>query len=294
MDVYIVLGAIELGLIFSILSFGLYISFKVLNLPDLTVDGSFVSGLAICGVLTLNNHPSLGLLLSFLIGAIAGVITGIIHTKLKIHAILASILTMTALYSINLRIMNDKPSMFIGDNNLFSYFLNKFIFFGYDFGYILILSIFVFIVMVFIYIFLKTNIGLSLRATGDNEDMVKSSSVNTDLMKILGFALCNGIVGFAGGLYGFYTQNISISVGQGMLVLGLANIIIGETFLKGKKIFVALISVLLGSIVYRIIITYVFRLGLPASDIRLFSAIIVVIAISFPKIKNDFKKRRLK
>ena len=294
MEIYIILGAIELGLIFSILSFGLYISFKVLNLPDLTVDGSFVSGLAICGVLTLNNHSGLGILLSFLIGASAGIITGVIHTKLKVHAILASILTMTALYSINLRIMNDKPSMFIGDNNLFSYFLNKFMLFGYDFGYIFILFVFVIIVMMFIYIFLKTNIGLSLRATGDNEDMVKSSSINTDLIKILGFALCNGIVGLAGGLYGFYTQNVSIAAGQGMLVLGLANIIIGETFLKSKKTFIALTSVLLGSIAYRIIITYVFRLGLPASDIRLFSTIIVLIAISFPRIKNDFKKRRLK
>ena len=186
------LGSIELGLIFAILSLGLFIVFRILDLPDLTVDGSFVTGLAYTAVWSKAQNPLLGIFFGVLAGALAGIVTGILHTKLKIHAILAGILTMTGLYSVNLMIMGGKPSIyFYGEKTIFTPFENKLFLAGYDMGKLLFLAVLVTLIVVVMYLCLKTQIGLSLRATGDNEAMVRSSSINTDVMKILGFTICN-------------------------------------------------------------------------------------------------------
>ena len=287
------IGSVELGSIFAVMSLGLFIAFRILDLPDLTVDGSFVTGVACASVLTEAGHPFLGLLAGALAGALAGVFTGFLHTKLKIHAILAGILSMTALYSINLWIMQEKPSIFFyGTDTMFTPVTGRLFIAGTDVGPVLLLLA---IALAFVFLmdyFLKTQLGLSLRATGDNEAMVRSSSINTDAMKILGFALCNGIVALAGAFYAEYTQTGTFTVGTGMLVLGLASIIIGEALFGKKGMLHHLFSVVLGAILYRILITYAFQLGLPASDLKLFSAAIVIIAISAPMVKPYFEKRR--
>jgi len=280
------LGSIELGLIFAILSLGLFIAFRILDLPDLTVDGSFVTGLAYSAVWSVAENPLMGIVTGAIGGVFAGIVTGILHTKLKIHAILAGILTMTGLYSINLFLMGDKPSIFFyGAKTVFTPFEGRFFLAGVDIGKLILLLIIVAVLVAGLKLFLMTQIGLSLRATGDNEAMVRSSSINTDAMKILGFSLCNLLVAFSGAIYAQYNMTATHGVGTGMLVLGLASIIIGETVIGKRGMLRHLIAVVAGAIIYRIMLAVAFGLGLPAIYLKLFSAVIVVLAISIPLIK---------
>lgn len=292
MSVVAIIGSLELGLIFSILALGLFIAFRVLDLPDLTIDGSFVTGLAYSAVWTVVGRPFLGIFMAMLMGLVFGAITGILHTKLKINAILAGILTMTALYSINLMVMGDKPSIFFhGKKTIFTY-LEEIKLFNLYLGKLILLIVIVAFLVFFMHIFFKTQIGLSLRATGDNEFMVRSSSINTDAMKILGFALTNMIVSMSGAIYAQYNQTATNGMGVGMLVLGLASIIIGETLIGRKNILRNLLAVVIGAIIYRFMLTFAFSIGLPAVNLKLFSALIVVFAISLPEIKLYYKKWR--
>ena len=178
--------------------------------------------------------------------------------------------------------------------NIFDIARNKIIINGYDFGLLIELLLIIVLIIAGLFYFLKTQIGMSLRATGDNEAMVRSSSINTDFMKIMGFAICNGIVALSGCIYAQYTQTATTGVGTGMLVLGLANIIVGETLFKTRGILNHLIAIFLGAIVYRLVLTYAFQLGLPTSDIKLFSASIVILALMAPKIKPLYIKWRKK
>jgi len=287
------LGSIELGLIFAILSLGLFITFRILDLPDLTVDGSFVTGLAYSAVWAVAKNPLMGIIMGVLGGMLAGIVTGILNTKLKIHAILAGILTMTGLYSINLFVMGDKPSVFFyGEKTIFTPFEGKFFLSGVDIGKLVLLLIIVAVLVSVLKLFLMTQIGLSLRATGDNEAMVRSSSINTDAMKVLGFALCNMLVGLSGAIYAQYNMTATHGVGTGMLVLGLASIIIGETVIGKRGMLRHLIAVVIGAIIYRIMLAIAFSLGLPAIYLKLFSAVIVVLAISIPLIKPTLLRWR--
>ena len=287
------LGSIELGLIFAILSLGLFIAFRILDLPDLTVDGSFVTGLAYSAVWSVAKNPYMGIFMGSMGGMLAGIVTGILHTKLKIHAILAGILTMTGLYSINLFVMGDKPSVFFyGEKTVFTPFEGKFYISGVDIGKLILLFIIVLILTILLRIFLMTQVGLSLRATGDNEAMVRSSSINTDAMKILGFALCNLIVAFSGAVYAQYNMTATHGMETGMQVLGLASIIIGETVIGKRGMLRHLFAIVIGAIIYRIMLTIAFGLGLPAIYLKLFSAVIVVVAISIPLIKPTIVRWR--
>lgn len=287
------LGSIELGLIFAILSLGLFITFRILDLPDLTVDGSFVTGLAYSAVWAVAKNPLMGIIMGVLGGMLAGIVTGILNTKLKIHAILAGILTMTGLYSINLFVMGDKPSVFFyGEKTIFTPFEGKFFLAGVYIGKLVLLLIIVAVLVTVLKLFLMTQIGLSLRATGDNEAMVRSSSINTDAMKVLGFALCNMLVGLSGAIYAQYNMTATHGVGTGMLVLGLASIIIGETVIGKRGMLRHLIAVVTGAIIYRIMLAIAFSLGLPAIYLKLFSAVIVVLAISIPLIKPTLLRWR--
>ena len=287
------LGSIELGLIFAILSLGLFIAFRILDLPDLTVDGSFVTGLAYSAVWSVAKNPYMGIFMGSMGGMLAGIVTGILHTKLKIHAILAGILTMTGLYSINLFVMGDKPSVFFyGEKTVFTPFEGKFYISGVDIGKLILLFIIVLILTILLRIFLMTQVGLSLRATGDNEAMVRSSSINTDAIKILGFAVCNLIVAFSGAVYAQYNMTATHGMGTGMLVLGLASIIIGETVIGKRGMLRHLFAIVIGTIIYRIMLTIAFGLGLPAIYLKLFSAVIVVVAISIPLIKPTIVRWR--
>lgn len=277
MSLTIILKAIELGLIFSILSLGVYISFRVLNVPDLTVDGSFATGCAVCAVMTIAGHPYLGLLLAFVAGGLCGMVTAFLQTKMHMQPLLAGILTMVALYSINLRIMSGAPNISLfSTNTLFTLIDSK----------LLILLIFSLVIGFVLFGFFKTNLGLMLRATGDNEVMVRSSSINVDRMKFIGMALSNGIVALSGALLAQYQNFADITSGTGMMVLGLAGIIIGEAILRKRTIGFGITSAIIGACIYRLLYQFALQFGIPATDMNLMSAILVAITISLPYLKR--------
>ncbi|MST89921.1 ABC transporter permease [Sharpea azabuensis] len=286
MNLTVILGALELGAIFSILSLGLYISFKVLDIPDLTVDGSFTTGCAVSAIVTVASSPVLGLILAFVAGALAGLVTGLLITKLKINAILAGILTQTALYSINLRIMDGKPNISLLDSKTIFTNINQIT----SYGTLIVLFIFVIVIVLLLNYFLKTQLGLALRACGDNEDMVRASSIDTDKMKLIGLSLANGLVGLSGALYTQQQTYSDITAGIGMMVIGLASIIIGTTFIKNEKVLISLIATVIGAIFYRFVLTFALQVGITSGDLKLLSAVIVVIAISSTKLKLGGKK----
>ena len=277
MSLTIILKAIELGLIFSILSLGVYISFRVLNVPDLTVDGSFATGCAVCAVMTIAGHPYLGLLLAFVAGGLCGMVTAFLQTKMHMQPLLAGILTMVALYSINLRIMSGAPNISLfSTNTLFTLIDSK----------LLILLIFSLVIGFVLFGFFKTNLGLMLRATGDNEVMVRSSSINVDRMKFIGMALSNGIVALSGALLAQYQNFADITSGTGMMVLGLAGIIIGEAVLRKRTIGFGIASAIIGACIYRLLYQFALQFGIPATDMNLMSALLVAITISLPYLKR--------
>lgn len=284
------IGAIELGLILSIMSLGTFISFRVLNVPDATIDGSFSLGAAVSAILTLNGHPLLGILLGMLAGALAGSITAVLQTKLKIQPILAGILTMTALYSINIRVMGKKPNISLYmKQSIFTPF--KEILSSKSVS-IVIVGVILVIMTLFLFAFLKTQIGTALRATGDNEAMVRASSINTDTMKIIGLAIANGLVALAGSVMAQYMQVGDTNSGTGMMVTGFASIIIGESILNRGSIARGLLSAIIGSILYRFIISGALKIGVDAIDFKLMSALIVIISISVPTLKRYISTRR--
>lgn len=277
MSLTIILKAIELGLIFSILSLGVYISFRVLNVPDLTVDGSFATGCAVCAVMTIAGHPYIGLLLAFVAGGLCGMVTAFLQTKMHMQPLLAGILTMVALYSINLRIMSGAPNISLfSTNTLFTLIDSE----------LLILLIFSLVIGFVLFGFFKTNLGLMLRATGDNEVMVRSSSINVDRMKFIGMALSNGIVALSGALLAQYQNFADITSGTGMMVLGLAGIIIGEALLRKRTIGFGIASAIIGACIYRLLYQFALQFGIPATDMNLMSAILVAITISLPYLKR--------
>lgn len=285
MTSYLLHGAFDLGCIFAILSLGVFISFKILNIPDMTVDGSFTLGAAICAALTLHQQPLLALLAAFLISSLAGIVTALLYTKLKIQPILAGILTMTGLYSINLRILGNSPSISLFQaQTLFSSLSLR-----QQSGFLFILLI---LIAFLLYLFLNTHLGLSLRACGDNKEMVKASSINTDAIQILGLALANGLVGLAGALLTQYQLFADSTSGTGTLVIALASIILGESCIKTVRLSTQFISVCLGAILYRFILTFALQLGVHPTDLKLMSALLVMIAISLPSLKQMLYQRQ--
>lgn len=290
MNQTVILGALELGGIFAVLSLGLYISYKVLNIPDLTVDGSFTLGTAVSAMFTINSMPYLGILASFLIGAIAGMVTGLLITKLKIMPLLSGILTMTGLYSINLAIMNDTPTISLFDKTTIFSGLGSVT----TYAKIIIIYIIVVLIVVILDLFLRTQLGLSLRACGDNEDMVRASSIDTDKMKVLGLAIANGFVSMSGAIFAQHQSFADVNSGIGMMVIGLASIIVGMTFIKKEKIIFQLVAVVFGAIFYRGVLTIALQLGLPSGYLKLLSALLVIIAIASTNGAFKSKKRRRK
>lgn len=277
-------GAFGLGLIYALLALGIFISFRILDIPDLSVDGTFTLGVAVSVVFAYNGHPFLGILLSIAAGAAAGIVTGVLQTKMKIQPILAGILTMTALYSINLRIMGKKPNISLyGKTTVFNIT---------DLPDILVSGIILIAAMLILYGFLKTQLGMSLRATGDNEFMVRASSIDSDAMKIMGFAIANALVSLSGGVLAQYQNFADANGGVGMLVIGLASIIIGEAIFGRRSVLNSIISAVLGAIIYRFVLAAALKIGMEAIDLKLFSAIIVAAAIFIPDVIKLFRKKK--
>ncbi|MEY8468290.1 ABC transporter permease [Faecalibaculum rodentium] len=284
MSTGVIIRAVELGLIFSVLSLGEYITVKVMDSPDLTVDGSFVTGGCTAAMLTLAGFPNLGLAAAFVAGLLCGCVTAFLQTKMKIQGLLAGILTMTALYSVNLRIMQGAP-------NVSLYAVPKPTILNNPATVLYVLIAIVALIALLMYAFFKTNLGLMLRAAGDNEEMIRSSSVNVDSMKFLGFALSNGLVALSGALLVQFQKFADVTGGTGMLVLGLAGIIIGEAVFRRSGIGFGLAASITGAILYRLLYTLALQLGFPATDMNLVSAVLVAVTISIPHLQKLKKKR---
>jgi len=276
------LGAIELGLLFSFMALGVYITFRILDFPDLTVDGSYTTGGAIAAVMITNGFsPWIATLAAFGGGMTAGLCTGLLHTKGKINGLLSGILMMIALYSINLRILGKPNVSLMGENSLFT-----------SINPLLVMPFVVLAVKILMDLFLRTDLGLALRSTGDNARMIRSFGVNTDTTTILGISLANGMVALSGALIAQYFTSADSTMGIGMIVIGLASVIIGEAIFGAGSVFRATLAVVLGSIVYRIVVALALRIDwLEASDLKLITAIIVIVALVFPSVRRYLKQK---
>lgn len=275
-------GAVELGLLYALMALGVYITFRILDFPDLTVDGSFTTGGAIVAIMISNGYsPWLSTFAAFLGGLVAGSITGLLHTKGKINGLLSGILMMIALYSINMRIM-DRPNIsLLGADTIFN-----------SIGAIPLMLIIVVVAKLLLDSFLKTDLGLALRATGDNPRMIGSFGTNTDNTKMIGVSLSNGMVALSGAVVAQQSGFADISMGIGMIVIGLASVIIGEAIFGSMNVFRATIAAVLGSVVYRIVVAFALRVEwLKASDLKLITAIIVVVALVLPSAQRAWKQK---
>lgn len=277
--------SIELGLICSLTSLSLFLSYKMLGVCDLSTDGCFTLGATVGASIALLGHPYLSIVMAILAGMLSGLITSFLQTKMKIESLLAGIIVNTALYSINIWIMNGSSLLNLNKTETV-FTLIKTISSNYK---IITGLLFVLLVLFFLNYFLKTRIGLSIRATGDNLKMAKSSSINTDLMIIIGLSLSGSISALSGCLLGFYQKSVSIDMGDGMLTIALASLLIGYSLYNKRNILINSIFVVLGSIVFRIIYMLALRLNMPAYMLKLVSAIIVIFAIYLPYLKKRCK-----
>lgn len=289
----LLIGSLQLGLIYSLLAMGIYISFRILNTPDLTAEGSFTLGMAVMTVMVVKGHPLLGIVMAILSGAMAGLVTALLHTKLKIPAILAGILTMTGLYTINLIVMGGSSNItLLGVDTIFDLIR---IFPSFALGKVVISLSIALLAIVIIVLFFKTNCGLCIRAIGDNEKMARASSMNVDNYKIIGLMLSNGMIALSGGLIASDQGYADMTSGAGMLVVGLAAVIIGEAFIRRATILAGMISCVLGSLVYRFILAAAISTRIfPAYAMKLLSALIVTIALSIPAIRYYRENIKLK
>lgn len=292
-------GGATLGIIWAIMALGLYLTYRVLNYADLTVDGSLTLGGAISAVYVASGvQPIVAILLATIGGMIAGAVTGLLHTKFKIPDLLAGILTQFGLYSINLRIMGKANFGLLNETTLFSQI--KEMGMPSKWAGLAVGLVFVIILIVIIYCFFGTEIGCALRATGNNPDMVKAMGANTKVYIVLGLVVGNGLVAMSGALLAQYQGYADINMGVGTIVIGLAAIMIGEVLFSKRTYIHRLAGVVIGSIVYRIIIAFVLRISLSsnsvikitADDMKLITAIIVVIALVSPNIKNAVKTKK--
>ncbi|TJY42376.1 ABC transporter permease [Cohnella pontilimi] len=277
--------AIEFGLLFAFLSLGVYITFRILDFPDLTVDGSFTTGGAIAAVMITHGYsPWLSTVAAFGGGCAAGAVTGLLHTKGRINGLLSGILMMIALYSINLRIMGVPNVSLLGEPTIFSSGVSP----------MLISAVGAVVVKLLIDLFFRTDLGLSLRATGDNARMIRSFGVNTDNSKMLGISLSNGLVAISGALFAQYGGFADNSQGIGMIVIGLASVIIGEAIFGTRTIFWATLAAVFGAVFYWIVYTVALEsewLRLEASDMKMITALIVIVALVIPTAQRALKQR---
>ncbi len=279
------IGALALGLAFAASALGVFITFRVLAFPDLTIDGSFPLGAAVSAVLlTWGWDPWISLAVAALAGALAGSVTALLSSRLGINGLLAGILVSIGLWTVNLRVMQDKANLplltvetvltpvrpYIADANLRGVTV---------FGVVVVLLI------LLLYWLLHTDLGLALRATGENEKMVRAQGINADTMRLIGLALANALTGFSGGLVAQFQGFADVGMGLGMIVAGLAAVIIGETLVRPRGVGMTLIAVATGSIVYRVVIALALFIGLGPTDMRLVTSLIVVAALAVPRFR---------
>ncbi|HVJ48556.1 ABC transporter permease [Desulfitobacterium sp.] len=280
----IAVGTLEQGLMYAIMVLGVYLTFRILDYADLTVEGSFTLGGATAAILIYNGtNPWLATAIAFAAGCLGGTFTGFLHTRFKISPLLSGILTMTALYSVNLRVMGRANVSLLKARTIFTDFKN--LPGMHTYGVLVLAFLTIFVLGVLLYLFLKTELGLAMRATGDNELMIRSLGVNTNGMKLLGLALSNGLVALSGSFVAQNQQFADAGMGIGMIVAGLASLIIGEVLIGTSNLGRTLIAVICGGIIYRIIIAIALQMGLGPTDLKMITAFIVIIALAAPNMK---------
>lgn len=288
------LGAIQLGFIYGVLALGVYITFRILNTPDLTADGSFTLGMAVSAVLTAAGHPFLGLLAAAGAGMMAGGVTGLLQTKAGIYPILAGILTMSGLYSVNMFVLGGSPNLAL-PQTLFKAVYGLFPDIGKDGRNLAAAGVAMVFCAVCVFVLnwlFKTHVGLCIRATGNNEDMVRSSSINAGRMKVLALSLANGLVALAGAMSAQLQGFADVNAGIGMVVVGIASVIIGEVIFGRRSVTIGLFSCVAGSILYRLIYAFAFRSSFfPAYALKLISAVIVALALAIPHMRRQLVRR---
>lgn len=296
-------GAIGQGMVWGIMAMGVYITYRILDIADLTVDSSFATGGAVAIILIINGtNAVLAVTIAFIVGLLCGCVTGILHTKLGIPAILAGILTQLGLFSINLHILGygtdsgsranlpisvDKYNLLLSGR-----YVRKLV----TQNPILIATIFIIVVVALLYWFFGTELGCSLRATGANNQMARAQGIDTDITKIIGLAISNGLVALSGGLFAQYQGFADVSMGRGAIVIGLAAVIIGDALFGKifKSFWGKLITCVIGAIIYYAVITLVLKLGLSTDDLKLLTALVVAIFLAIPYLKKNYAATHVK
>ena len=274
-------ATIEQSLIFAIMVLGVYISFRILNFPDMTVDGTFPLGAAISAkLLTLGVNPYFTLLVALVAGAAAGAITGLIHVKLKVKDLLAGILVMTALYSVNLRVMGKSNIPLFEEDNIFNT----------EYSMMITIVVLILISKFILDYLLKTKFGFALKALGDNENLIVSLGLNEEKYKIYGLMIANAFVAFSGAVLAQYQGFADVGMGTGIIVIGLASIIIGDTLFGKRRRLAGTTIVIIGSILYRGVIAVTLSMGMDASDLKLITSVIVIIILWIQKRKDKRRK----
>ena len=282
----VVINALELGCIYSLVALALFLSFRVLNIADMTTNGAFTLGCAVSATVALAGHPFLAFPAAMLAGAAAGFITALLQTKFRIPSILAGIITDTGLYTVNLAVMGFSSNVSLLKKTTLFTILKPYLGAYYRLIPAAIITVLVAILLV---LFLKTRLGLSIRATGDNPDMVRASSINTSFTITVGLCIANACTALSGALLAQYQKTADINLGTGMVIIGLASLIIGDTLTPKGKLGIKVLGAVLGSVIYRFIIALALRLDLPSECLKLISAVIVALAIGLPALRSEKK-----
>ena len=281
------------GLLWAVMALGVYITYRVLDIADLTVEGSFPLGAAVAAsMLSAGYGPIPSFVVAAIAGMVAGVVTALLHTKMKIPALLAGILTMIALYSVNLRVMGKANLSLLGTDTTFS-IIRKMLSLNSAYTTLVVGLLATVLVAVFIYWFFGTEIGAAIRATGFNQQMIRAQGVDTDVTIMIGLLLSNALVAISGALVAQSNGFADVGMGTGTIVIGLASVIIGEVLFGTRSFKNSVISVILGSVVYRSVIAVVLQLGMPPNDLKLFTSILVAFALAMPLIKSKFGSKKV-
>ena len=279
MTITVVTSALELGFIYSLVALALFLSFRILNIADMTTDGSFTLGCAVSATVAVAGHPWLALPAAMIAGAAAGSITAMLQTKCRVPSILAGIITNTGLYTVNLAVMGFSSNVnMLRTATIFSAVGPQM--------RLVPAAVISMTAAILIVLFLNTRLGLSIRATGDNPDMVRASSINTGFTITVGLCISNAMTALSGAVLAQYQKTADINLGTGMVIIGLASLIIGETVFRSRCLWLKALGALVGCIVYRFIIAMALRLDVPSECLKLVSAIIVALAIALPNIRK--------
>ncbi|MFA5850764.1 MAG: hypothetical protein WC833_12910 [Bacteroidales bacterium] len=288
----LLVGAITIGLILALLALGIFISFKIFNFADITAEGSITLGASIAAALIVTGvDPVTATIIAMFGGFIAGALTGIIHTKFNINGLLSGILVMTALYSINLHIMGKSNLPLLSEDTIITKIEALNLLANKEMTILLSTLLIVSVFGIVLYLFLKTNLGTAMRATGNNPQMIRALGVNTNHMIILGLAIANALIALSGAILAQFQGFADVQMGIGMLVWGLASVIIGEAVIGDKSIGSLIVGAVLGSLIFRLLVAIALRWGMNPNDLKLITAIFVFIALVLPGLSKKFKKR---